>query len=122
VRGIRQAAVHANAIGKGYFLTDGQPYTWEQYQARIVAATGKRALLLSLPELTTDIAAAFGELATSFDKKPRLFNRQKVIMGKQLAWTCTHDSAQADFGYAPRVGLDEGIARTFEWYRKERWL
>lgn len=122
VRGIREAAVHSSTVGKGYFLTDGQPYTWDHYQDRIVAATGKKALVLSLPEFTTDIAAAFGELATSFDKKPRLFNRQKVIMGKQAAWTCTHDRAQADFGYAPRIGLDEGIGRTLEWYRKERWV
>lgn len=122
VRGIREAALHSATVGKGYFLTDGQPYTWDHYQARIVEATGKKALLLSLPEFTTDVAAAFGELATRFDKKPRLFNRQKVIMGKQLAWTCTHDRAQADFGYAPRVALDEGIQRTLEWYRKERWI
>jgi len=122
VRGIREAAVHPSTIGKGYFLTDGQPHTWDHYQARIVAATGKRALRLNLPSFTTDIAAAFGELATRIDKKPRLFNRQKVIMGKQVAWTCTHDRAQADFGYAPRVPLDDGIARTLEWYRKERWI
>jgi len=122
VRGIREAAVHGNTIGKGYFLTDGKPYTWDHYQARIVAATGKRALSLNLPELTTDLAAMFGELATSFDKKPRLFNRQKVIMGKQVAWTCTHDLAKADFGYEPKVELDDGVQRTLEWYRKERWL
>jgi nucleoside-diphosphate-sugar epimerase len=122
VRGIREAAVHSGTIGKGYFLTDGQPLTWDQYQARICAATGKKPMLLNLPEFTTDIAAMFGELATSFDKKPRLFNRQKVIMGKQEAWTCTHDQAQADFGFTPRVALDDGIQNTLEWYRKERWV
>lgn len=122
VRGIREAAEHANTRGKGYFLSDGQPLTWEDYQARIVAATGKPALTLSFPAFVVDVAAAFGELATSFDKKPRLFNRQKAIMGKQVAWTCRHDRAMADFGYQPKVTLEEGVARTLEWYRQQRWV
>jgi nucleoside-diphosphate-sugar epimerase len=101
---------------------DGQPVTWEEYQARILAATGKPALTLNFPSMVLDIAAAGGELMTRIDKKPRIFNRQKVIMGKQAAWTCRHDRAEADFGYTPRVSLDEGVQRTLAWYREKRWV
>jgi nucleoside-diphosphate-sugar epimerase len=122
VRGIRQAATHEATRGKGYFLCDGQPLTWGEYQQRIVEASGKRAFDLMLPELFVDVAAMFGELATKLDKKPRLFNRQKALMGKQIAWTCRHDRARDDFGYRPRVGAQEGVQRTFEWYRENGWL
>lgn len=122
VRGIRKAAAHDATRGKGYFLCDGQPRTWGDYQRQVVAATGKNALELDLPEVFVDVAAVFGELATKLDRKPRLFNRQKALMGKQLAWTCAHDNARADFGYQPQVSVEDGMQRTFEWYRERGWI
>lgn len=121
-RGIRAAAAHEAARGKGYFLCDGEPRTWGDYQQHIVTATGKRVIDLDLPELFLDVGAFFGELASKLDDKPRLLNRQKAVLGKQLAWTCAHDSARADFGYKPSVDVKEGMQRTFEWYREKRWL
>jgi nucleoside-diphosphate-sugar epimerase len=110
------------ARSKGYFICDGKPLTWGQYQASIVAASGKRAFELRLPGACVDVAAAFGELLTAFDKKPRLFNRQKAIMGKQIAWTCRHERAKTDFGYSPKVSLEEGVKQTFDWYKTSGWL
>jgi nucleoside-diphosphate-sugar epimerase len=122
IRGIREAAVHDGTRGKGYFLCDGAPCTWGDYQRQIVSATGKRAFDVNVPELFLDVAATFGELVSRIDNKPRLLNRQKATLGKQLAWTCAHDSARADFGYKPSVDVKEGMQRTFEWYREKRWL
>lgn len=122
VRGIKEAALHEATRGKGYFLCDGRPLTWEQYQQVIVEASGKRALLLDLPELCLDVAAVFGELATKLDQKPRLFNRQKALLGKQIAWTCSHTRARQDFDYRPLVDVKEGVQRTFDWYREQRWV
>lgn len=122
VRAIRDAAASDATVGKGYFICDGKPLSWGDYQQQIVNATGRRALTLSLPAACVDIAATFGELMTSFDQKPRLFNRQKAIMGKQIAWTCRHDAAKRDFGYAPKFELRDGVERTLEWYLASGWL
>ena len=122
VRGMREAAAHDAAIGKGYFLCDGEPRTWGEYQRHIVAASGGSAFDLNLPEQLLDVAAFFGELATKFDGKPRLLNKQKALLGKQPAWTCRHDRARADFGYKPRVSVREGVEQTFAWYREQRWI
>jgi nucleoside-diphosphate-sugar epimerase len=121
IRGIRTAAESDAARSRGYFVCDGSPRTWGEYQQQIVDASGKRVLHLDLPELFADAACVLGELATRIDKKPRLFNRQKAVLSK-LSWTCRHDSARADFGYAPQVHLKEGIGRTFRWYRERGWL
>ena len=32
------------------------------------------------------------------------------------------EKAKRDLGYSPRVGIDEGLRRTAEWYRKEGYL
>jgi len=30
--------------------------------------------------------------------------------------------ARAELGFAPAVGLDDGIRRTLAWYREQGWL
>jgi nucleoside-diphosphate-sugar epimerase len=122
VRGMREAAAHDATLGKRYFLTDGEPRTWHEFQSHVVAASGRGAFDLDLPSFLLDVSAFFGEIATRMDGKPRLFNKQKVVLGKQRAWTCQHDRARTDFGYEPRFGVREGVERTFEWYRAQRWI
>ena len=123
VRATVEAALSDATIGKGYFLCDGRPVTWGQFQQAIVDASGKkRVFKLKLPEMLVSVAAVGGELATKIDGKPRLFNKQKAKMGAQEAWTCSHDAAREDFGYAPQVPMEEGVKRALTWYREHGWL
>ena len=122
VRASIDAARSGATIGKGYFICDGKPLTWADAQREIVLASGKRAIDLDFTYGSVVVAAALGELLTRVDGKPRVFNRQKAIMGKQLAWTCRHDAARDDFGYKPQFSLPEGVAKTYEWYRSAGWL
>ncbi len=122
VRAALDAAESEKARGKGYFVCDGKPVTWGEFQEQIVRASGRRVRTLNLPEKLVDIAAFFGELATKVDGKPRLFNRQKAIMGAQEAWTCRHDALAADVGYAPEFDAAKGVASALSWYRAERWV
>jgi len=122
VRVALDAAASDATRGKGYFVCDGAPLTWGDFQDHIVRASGRRVVTLNLPELIVDLAAFAGELVTRIDGKPRLFNRQKALMGAQEAWTCQSDALRADTGYTPTVGVAEGVARTLAWYRAERWV
>lgn len=122
VRAIVEAARSESAARKSYFICDGRPVTWGTFQQAIVEASGRKVMKLSLPEFLVDLAAIGGELATKVDKKPRLFNRQKAKMGAQEAWTCRHDAAREDFGYAPEVPIEEGVRRALAWYREHRWV
>jgi nucleoside-diphosphate-sugar epimerase len=122
VHAIELAATAEATRGKGYFVSDGQPTTWGEFQQHIVEASGRRVRTIDLPEAFVSIAAVFGELMTKVDKKPRLFNRQKALMGAQPAWTCHVDALVADAEFAPKVLVPEGVRRTFDWYRQERWL
>ncbi len=121
VRGILEAAQHPNSINRGYFLTSEEQVTWEQFQSEVVRAVGRPARTVDLPEQLISIAALGGELATRFDKKPRLLNLQKAKMGAQQAWTCVGDAARRDFGFSAEVDLAEGIRRTHDWYEANDW-
>lgn len=123
VDAILLAAVHPSAVGEGFFLDDGVPLTWGEFQQAIVEASGKkRVLTLLLPEVLVSIAAVGGELVTRLDGKPRLFNRQKAKMGAQEAWTSSNEKLRTRLGWAPKVDYREGVRRAYAWYRENRWF
>ncbi len=122
VRAIDLVATSEAARGKGYFVADGEPISWGDFQRHIVAASGKRVRTIDLPEFIVDVAAFGGELLTKLDKKPRLFNRQKAKMGAEDAWTCHIDAIRADVGFTPEVLAPAGVKRALDWYRAEKWV
>ncbi|MDI3289421.1 NAD(P)-dependent oxidoreductase [Polyangium sp. 15x6] len=116
------SAMHDGAKSRAFFVCDNEPVTWERFQGAIVEASGRRVLTVDLPEMLVDVAAFGGEIATRFDKKPRLFNRQKAKMGAQEAWTCKSDALREAVGWRSKVHLQEGVRQALEWYRREKWV
>lgn len=122
VAAILLAATHPAARGEGYLVDDGAPLSWGRLQGYVFEAFGKKPTTIMLPGALVSVAAVFGEIATSIDKKPRLFNRQKAIMGAQEAWTCDASKIRRELGWAPTVAFDEGARRALAWYREHGWL
>jgi len=121
VRAIIDAARNPNTVGKGYFIAQDEPVSWQQFQEEIVDVIQRKVRTLDLPASLVSIGAFAGELAMRLDGRPRLLNRQKAKMGAQEAWTCRVDSAKADFGFQAKVGLREGVQRTHDWYTEQGW-
>lgn len=121
VRGILLATTSERAVGEGYFITHDRPVTWGELQAHIVAAMPHRVLTVSLPESLVTLAALGGEVATRVDKKPRLLNRQKALLGAQAAWCCSGGKAREHLGFTPEIDHADGVRRTHEWYRERGW-
>ncbi len=116
------AATHEGARDRAFFVCDNEPMTWERFQGAIALASGRRVMTLDLPEKLVDLAAFGGELVTRFDKKPRLFNRQKAKMGAQEAWTCKSDAIRAATGWQSSVSVPRGVELALSWYRREKWF
>jgi nucleoside-diphosphate-sugar epimerase len=117
------AASRAEATAfRDYFLCDGAPVTFEAFQAEISRQAGRRVRELDLPGFLSTWAALGGELLSRLDGKPRLFNRQKAIMGAQDAWTCDPSTLWRDLKMQPRFNLEAGVAEAYRWYRSEGWL
>ena len=73
VSAILLCAVHEDAVGKGFFVCDGEPVTWRTFQRAIVEASGRKVRTIDLPEVFVTLAAMGGEVMTKIDGKPRLF-------------------------------------------------
>ncbi|HEX6245546.1 MAG TPA: hypothetical protein VFZ61_31700, partial [Polyangiales bacterium] len=111
-----------STLGKGYFIADGESYTWETIQGHIARAVGRRGVRIDVPSFVVPLVARAGEWATALDKRPRLMNRQKALLDAQHAWLCSIEAAQTDFGFAPEVDMAEGTRRAYAWYRDNKWL
>jgi nucleoside-diphosphate-sugar epimerase len=51
---------------------------------------------------------------------PPLYRRRVDFFRKSRAFDISR--ARQELGYAPRVGIAEGVGRTLEWYRAQGWI
>jgi nucleoside-diphosphate-sugar epimerase len=122
IEAIVLSALRDEAVDKTFILGWEEPQTWEGFQQLLIEGSGRKAMTIDLPEAFVGVAAFFGELATKIDKKPRLFNKQKAKMGAQESWVGTSAAARQHLGWEPKLTVPEVIARTFSWYRENKWL
>jgi len=59
-------------------------------------------------------------LCKPFGIEPPLYPRRLDFFVKDRAFSTA--KAQRELGYQPKVDLEEGLRRTFEWYRAKGWL
>lgn len=122
VAGMIAAAEAPNTAGGLYFLGSAAHHSWAEIRDATARALGRRLITVRVPEALVlpvgSVVETFGRL---FGQYPPL-NREKAREIRDACKRCAIDKAARDFGYAPAVGLDEGIEETIAWYRREGWL
>ena len=118
-RGIADAAA-ADVAGETFFL-GGEPHAWAEIHRAVTDALGTWALKVKVsPRVVAPIGALAEGVGKLFDVYPPL-NREKAREARE-AWVVSSEKAREAFGYAPRVGLAEGMRRAVAWYREASWL
>jgi nucleoside-diphosphate-sugar epimerase len=121
VEGFRLCGEVAAAAGRTYILAGAEVTTLIELIALIAAEAGVPPPRLRLPVWPFWLAGAACEaVCAPFGIEPPLYRRRVDFFTKSRAFDISR--ARAELGYAPRVGLREGIRRTLEWYRREGWL
>ncbi|MBI3932433.1 MAG: NAD-dependent epimerase/dehydratase family protein [Acidobacteria bacterium] len=121
VRGFLLALERPEAVGEAFILA-GPGYVSQNELAAVIArATGGRVLPFHVPAWPLQLAGALCEAAcVPFGIEPPLHRRRVDFWTKSRAFTI--EKAHRLLGYAPVVGLEEGIARTAASYREAGWL
>jgi nucleoside-diphosphate-sugar epimerase len=122
VRGIMIAGEHENSIGKIYFLTSPEPYSWEEISRVTLNILQKKGFRIPIPVPLIKTVAVLSESLASLTKKPALVNKQKVIEMEQDFWTCSPDKARKELKFEAEIGLENGIRETLIWYKEQKWL
>jgi dihydroflavonol-4-reductase len=120
------AGEQGETISKGdasqgvYFVSDPRPYSWEEFCQSLSRALGRQsARVVAVPESVGWLAAAGSELAARLQGKVSILNRDKAREMAQEAWTCSPSRAMSALGFQPLYPLQEGLAHTVAWYRKQ---
>jgi dihydroflavonol-4-reductase len=119
--GYELALGHPEAPGQA-FIVAGPRSVSQTELARIVARhTGGRVLPVHIPVAPIHLAGDLCEaICVPFEIEPPLHRRRVDFWTKNRSFSI--EKARRVLGYAPKVDVDEGIARTAAWYRQAGWL
>jgi len=121
IDGFRLCGTVPAAAGRTYILAGGEVTTLNELAALIAQEAGVRPPTLHLPAWPVQVAGAVCEaVCKPFGIEPPLYRRRVDFFTKSRAFDISR--ARAELGYAPTVGLREGIRRTLEWYRQAGWM
>ena len=109
------------ASGQVYIIADEHYYTIEEIVRKIAKIMNIDLKILHLPFLPLYWISALVEFAFKpLPFEPPLFRRRADWFRQNRAFKI--DKAKRELGYSPRIGLDEGLRITFEWYKDNGYL
>jgi dihydroflavonol-4-reductase len=121
IDGFRLCATVPQAAGRTYILAGGEVTTLNDLVAIVAEEARVPAPRLHLPVWPFWTAGAICEaVCTPLGIEPPLYRRRVDFFTKSRAFDISR--ARTELGYAPQVGLREGVARTLAWYRASGWL
>jgi nucleoside-diphosphate-sugar epimerase len=121
VEGFRLCGEHPAAANRTYILAGGEVTTLNDLVKTIAEVAGVRPPTLHLPVWPFWLAGAMCEaICVPLGIEPPIYRRRVDFFTKSRAFDISR--ARREIGYAPRVGLREGIGRTLDWYRAQGWL
>jgi nucleoside-diphosphate-sugar epimerase len=87
----------------------------------VADAAGVAPPKLHLPAWPVWVAGAACEaVCAPFGIEPPLYRRRVDFFTKSRAFDTSR--ARGEIGFAPDIGLRDGLRRTIEWYRTHGWL
>jgi len=121
VDGFRLCGVHPAAANRTYILAGGEVTTLNELVGLVAEGAGVAAPAWHLPVWPFwMLGAACEAVCRPFGLEPPIHRRRVDFFTKSRAFDITR--ARTEIGYAPRVGLRDGIRRTLDWYREHGWI
>ena len=119
--GFRLCATQPAAAGRTYLLAGGEVTTLKELIAITADVAGVAPPRLRLPVWPFWLAGAACEVVCKpLGIAPPIYRRRVDFFTKSRAFDISR--ARTELGFAPAVGLREGIGRTLEWYRGRHWI
>jgi dihydroflavonol-4-reductase len=115
------AAQAPRALGEVFTIGGAEHTTVGQFAKDIATALNRPPPRFHVPAWPVQAAAVLCEkLCTPLGINPPLYPRRLEFFLLDRAFTIA--KARDLLGYEPKVGMQEGIARTAAWYRDQRLL
>lgn len=104
-----------------YIISEDRAYSQGEFRQMVARELGKSFVVpVKLPLWCAYVASVVCEKWGAVTMKPSTLNRDKFKIMKQRNWSCDISDARRDFGFIPRISLQEGIHRTVKAYLQEK--
>ena len=111
------------AVGKGYFLSDGEVYNSRRFSDLLQQYLGNpRVLHVKAPLWLLRIICWVSTRVSHITGKMNALNNDKYHILSQRNWQCDIEPAIQDFGYQPQWKLEQGVPATIKWYQDNGWI
>jgi nucleoside-diphosphate-sugar epimerase len=121
VEGLRLCGEVPQAAGGTYILAGPEVSTLNELVAIIASEAGVVPPRLRLPVWPFWVAGAACEgLCRPLGLEPPIYRRRVDFFTKSRAFRI--ERARSELGYAPVVGLRDGVRRTLTWYKERGWI
>lgn len=103
-------------------LSDGNSYSRYELADIVKSELNLRVFKFHLPYPIVRALAVLMETLYRFSDKAPVLNLEKLNELTAANWSCCIDNVRNDLHYVPRYDLKNGMRRTIEWYRENRWI
>ena len=114
-------AESAQTLGEAYNLSDGTGVSWRAYAEALADGLGYKRPWIDLPYVVAIALARTMEapwkLRKSLPGRPLLTQHAVVLLARDQEFPIA--KAQTAFGFAPRIGFDEGMGRSVAWVKEQ---
>ena len=116
-------ALEKGVTGRKYFLTDGEVYQSSTFSDLIRKELGNPWWIrIKAPLWVLKMVCMAGEYYSKYSGKVTALNNDKYNIMRQRNWRCDIEPARKELGYDPKVKLEEGVRRSIQWYKDNKWL
>ena len=115
-------AIEKRAIGKAYFVADGDVWTSDDYANLCKKLLGVKAVTVKFPEWIAKVVCyTFDTVGGWFGVTPTLnIDKYNILAAKN--WKCEVEPLQQDLGFTADYKLERGLKESIEWYKQNGWL
>ena len=110
------------SVGETYFVSDGEPRTWQEMTQEIGKAMGRTFRTLTIPMGLVRVVAYAGELAEKISGNASMLNADKVKEAFYTHWTCDNAKIRSQLGFKPGWNLEKGARDAARFYQQEGWI
>jgi nucleoside-diphosphate-sugar epimerase len=108
-------------IGEAYLIADEEYLAIEEIVKKVGKALNIDVKINHYPVIPVVVVGHIVEkICKPFKIAPPIFPRRVDWYRQNRAFKI--DKAKRDLGYSPRIGIDEGLRKTAEWYKQENYL